>query len=166
MCDEFFLVNKRATQRKMTYIDTPLKLDIDSILVLKQKREMYVYCHNKLLKVYHVCLGFTPVGAKHLEGDGKTPEGRYYICDKNLQSEYHKSLGVSYPNEADKKYALAAHKPAGGNIKIHGLPNGEGQNKEAYIYEDWTWGCIALTDEEIDEVFAHTALKTSILILP
>ena len=165
-CDEFFLINKKEIRRKLTYPDTPLKQDIDSMVVRKEKREMYVYGHHKLLKVYHVCLGFTPVGAKHFEGDGKTPEGLYKISDKNVHSEYHKSLGISYPSAEDVKYARKAARPAGGNVKIHGLPNGEGQNKADYIYDDWTWGCIAVTDQEIDELFTHVQCQTSILILP
>ena len=127
---------------------------------------MEVYGNGQLLKVYHVCLGPQPIGPKHFRNDGKTPEGIYHIDSKNPKSLYHKALGVSYPSPEDTRYARAAGKPSGGDIKIHGLPNGEGDLAEEYSAQDWTLGCIALTDPEIDELYAHVAVGACVNILP
>ncbi|MCD6011294.1 MAG: hypothetical protein K0Q79_1156 [Flavipsychrobacter sp.] len=145
---------------------TILNKPIDSIVVIKHQRQMRVYNRGNLLKSYHVCLGFAPEGAKHFRNDGKTPEGIYHINGKNPHSHYHKALGVSYPAAKDREYARRYGKPTGGDIKIHGLPNGYGHLAEDYVKEDWTLGCIALTDEEIDEVYKYTAVGTIVNILP
>ena len=146
--------------------DTPLIKQVDSILVLKSKREMLVFNSKELLKVYHVSLGEIPVGPKHFEGDLKTPEGLYYINDKNPHSEAHKNLGISYPNDADRAYAKSRGKPTGGDVKIHGQLNGFGGDKTDYQGSDWTWGCIGVLDEEIDELFTHVPVGIPINILP
>jgi len=136
---------------------------IDSIVVYKSKREMQVYSGEELQKTYRVALGGQPVGAKEFEGDLKTPEGLYFINDRNPNSRYYKNLGVSYPNKDDIAYAKRHGKSAGGDIKIHGI--GPHINPLAHR-TDWTLGCIAVTDEEIDELY--TAVKTGarIMILP
>ncbi len=127
---------------------------------------MSVFHKGRLLKSYRVCLGPQPIGAKHFKGDGKTPEGLYYINGKNPGSHYHKALAVSYPSPGDMKYAAAHGLPAGGDIKIHGLPNGFGKDGQDDVKDDWTLGCIALTDEAIDEVYNHAAVGTRVNILP
>ena len=124
-----------------------VKKPIDSIVVIKHDRQMQVYNKGRLLKTYHICLGFAPQGAKHFRNDGKRPEGIYRIDGKNPNSHYHKSLGVSYPPAKDIEYARRHNRPTGGDIKIHGLPNGYGDLEADYVKEDWTLGCIALTDE-------------------
>ena len=108
--------------------ETPLPANavIDRLVVHKSKRTMSAYSKGKLLKTYPIALGKQPVGHKHFEGDGKTPEGKYRINDRNPNSAYHKNLGVSYPNDADKAYAAAQGKSPGGLIKIHGIKNGWG----------------------------------------
>lgn len=137
---------------------------IDSIVVVKSDRTLTVFSKSVKIKTYLIGLGKNPVGKKQFEGDFKTPEGLYFIDDKSARSKYHKNLSVSYPNEADIKYAAAQNKTAGGEIKIHGLPIGyEEKNYKRY---DWTWGCIALTNTEIDELYAHIKLGSPILILP
>lgn len=137
---------------------------IDSIVVEKAQHSMSVYDHGELLKTYRVALGSHPIGHKEREGDGKTPEGRYTIFSKTTQSRFHKNLGVSYPNAADIAHAKAGGYSPGGNIKIHGLQFGNvGRMHTLY---DWTAGCIAVTNEEIDELYEHVAVGTSILILP
>lgn len=138
---------------------------VDSIVIIKNKREMQLYSRQKLLKSYHVCLGPEPAGPKHFRNDGKTPEGIYYINGKNPNSHYHKCLGVSYPSAADIRYANSCGKPTGGDIKIHGLPNGKGHLAKEFVKEDWTLGCIALTDDEIDELYAHVAVGACVNIL-
>ena len=140
------------------------EMTIDSIVVEKTQRKMSVYSHGTLQKTYKVALGGDPIGHKQKEGDGRTPEGRYTINDKNPKSQYHKNLGVSYPNVADRARAKAAGYPPGGDIKIHGLE--AGMVGSAHTLYDWTEGCIAVTNEEIDELFAHVPTGTPILILP
>src|SRR5579872_2276647 len=139
---------------------------VDSIVVIKNLRQMQVFHHQKLLKTYHVCLGQEPTGPKHFRNDGKTPEGMYYINGKNPNSNYHKALGVSYPSAEDVSYASHFGKPTGGDIKIHGLPNIYKGAPDAIIKDDWTMGCIALNNEEIDELYAHVAVGIWVNILP
>lgn len=138
----------------------------DSIVVLKQKHEMCVYRNKELLKVYKVALGLEPTGAKQYEGDMRTPEGVYFINNKNEHSLYHKSLGISYPAAKDRVTAQKLGRRPGGDIKIHGLPNGQGYVGELHRLKDWTHGCIALTDQEIDELYSHVAVGTPVNILP
>ncbi|QIM65386.1 L,D-transpeptidase family protein [Frederiksenia canicola] len=126
---------------------------IDRLVVFKAKRQMWAYQGEQLIKVYPIALGFNPIGHKQFEGDGKTPEGIYRINERNPNSGYHKNLGVSYPNEADKAYAASQGKSPGGLIKIHGLRNGTGAIGKMHLLKDWTHGCIAVTDEEVDELY-------------
>lgn len=139
---------------------------IDSIVVVKHERKMYVYGRGRALKAYRISLGDAPEGHKHFRGDEKTPEGLYYIDGKNPNSICHKNLGISYPNDADRAYARRHGQPTGGDIKIHGLPNGQGYIGKGHLLDDWTNGCVAITDEEIDELYAHTRVGIPILILP
>ena len=150
------------------YPDEKLPLDakIDSILVYKSKRALLVYSKGKLLKTYTIALGTNPIGDKEFEGDKKTPEGVYYINDKNSNSGYHKNLGISYPNEKDIEEAKKIGKPVGGDIKIHGLRNKTGIISKFHRWFDWTLGCIALTDEEVDELYNSVPIGTKIEILP
>ena len=149
-------------------IETPLPEDavIDRLVVHQSKRTMSAYSQGKLLKTYPIALGKQPVGHKHFEGDGKTPEGKYRINDRNPNSAYHKNLGVSYPNETDKAYAAAQGKSPGGLIKIHGIKNGWGSIGKRHLQRDWTDGCIAVTDEEIDELYRSVKHNAEIEILP
>jgi hypothetical protein len=165
-CDAFFPAQKKVAVVNTRYPDTLLRQAVDSIVVMKKQREMSVYGRGKLLKTYHICLGFTPIGAKHFMGDGKTPEGRYKVNCKNPYSAYHKSLCISYPSKADIDYARKAGRPTGGDVMIHGLPNGRDVRKEDYVHDDWTWGCIALTNEEIDDLYLHIEGQPTILIMP
>ncbi|MNK61062.1 L,D-transpeptidase catalytic domain [compost metagenome] len=119
---------------------------IKRLVVYKSKRILLAYAYGELLKSYRISLGGQPVGAKEIEGDLKTPEGLYYINDKNQYSGYHKNLGVSYPNEKDIAHAKTLGKTAGGDIKIHGLRNGMGFIGKLQRCVDWTFGCMALTN--------------------
>ncbi|NCX94886.1 MAG: hypothetical protein EBX41_00505 [Chitinophagia bacterium] len=159
-CDSFLLVST------VSNTDTPLKNNIDKIVIYKQKRELWAYAEGMLLKKYRVSLGFTPVGAKHFEGDGKTPEGKYHVSMKKPQSLYHKALLVSYPNADDIKHAAEHSKRTGGDIEIHGSISNLASEQAEYEKIDWTAGCIALTNAHIDEIFAKTALNTAIEIYP
>jgi murein L,D-transpeptidase YafK len=144
----------------------PSHVSIDSIVVKKDKREMYVFQHHQLLKTYKIALGRQPMGHKQWQGDNRTPEGLYHIYNKNPHSSCHKNLGISYPNNTDRRAANKLGKSPGGDIKIHGLPNGQGYIGSLHTLKDWTYGCIAITDEEIDELFKHVSIGTPINILP
>ncbi|MGB2579238.1 murein L [Elusimicrobium simillimum] len=139
---------------------------IDKIEILKNERKMNVYSDGKLLKTYKVALGPNPVGHKQVKGDGKTPEGKYKVDGKNPGSLYHKNLGVSYPNDKDRAAAKKLGKSPGGDIKIHGIGKTYGYIGKAHAEVDWTLGCIAVTNEEIDEIYARTAVGTPIEIKP
>src|SRR5260370_31551908 len=122
-------------------------LSADLVLVSKKKREMLLLRGESVLRTYRVALGREPVGPKRQEGDGRTPEGRYIIDWRNAKSKYHLSLHISYPDAADVARAREAGVDPGGDIMIHGLP--DGVRREG----DWTQGCIAVTDEEMDEIW-------------
>lgn len=139
---------------------------IDYIKVEKSKRKLYAFQNGKLLKTYQISLGGQPVGHKQFEGDKKTPQGIYIINAKNANSGYHKNLGVSYPNTNDLYFAKKAGRSAGGDVKLHGLRNGLGFLGKFQRLHDWTAGCIALTNHEIDELYGATAIGTKIEILP
>ncbi|AFD09269.1 L,D-transpeptidase family protein [Solitalea canadensis] len=141
----------------------PEHVKIDRLLVLKSKRQLIAFSGNKRIKTYRICLGRNPIGAKEFEGDMKTPEGIYLIDGKNPNSRYYKNLGVSYPNNADRKRAKRLGKKTGGDIKIHGT--GGDINTPDPLY-DWTWGCIAVTNKEIDELYKHVETGIPIEIKP
>ncbi len=134
--------------------------EVTSIQVHKAERKMYLLHDNTILEQFDVSLGKTPVGPKQFEGDGKTPEGAYYISHKNPKSQYHLSLGVSYPNPAQVAFARANGKPPGGDIFIHGGP------PRPVSVRDWTAGCIAVTDKEIELIYSMVKPGTVIHILP
>lgn len=144
----------------------PAGTRIDQLVVEKKKRQMHAYAQGKLVKTYSVALGRQPTGHKQVQGDKKTPEGIYTINDKNPNSGYHKNLGVSYPNAKDRAYAARLGKSAGGDIKIHGMRNGLGFVGKWHRFINWTAGCIAVTDAEMDELYAAVKVGTSIEIRP
>lgn len=157
----FFLVAYYFFPQKK--LDTSKK--IDKIIVIKNKRELNVYSEKTLLKSYSVSLGAEPVGHKQFEGDNKTPQGIYTINDKNPNSGYHLNLGISYPNKEDIAYAKQHGKSPGGLIKIHGIKNAYGFIGKFHRWFDWTQGCIALTDKEIEELYYNVPIGTTIEIL-
>lgn len=148
------------------YPEERIKKDvvIDKILVLKAERQLLVYSHGTLIKSYTIALGRSPVGDKQFKGDNKTPEGIYRIHAKNPYSGWHKNLGISYPNATDRRQARLLGHSAGGDIKIHGLRNGRGFIGKFHRWKDWTYGCIALTNEEVDEIYSRTPIGTIIEI--
>lgn len=133
--------------------------EVTRILVYKESRRMYLMHDDRVLKAYDVGLGFTPAGHKQIEGDGRTPEGTYYIDRRNPNSRFYLSLGISYPNAADRAYAASIGKSPGGDIFIHGRPQ-PFQNG----VEDWTAGCIAVSDAEMREIYAMVKIRTPISI--
>ncbi len=144
----------------------PKNTTFDQLEVLKSERKLLAYSKGKVIRSYNISLGANPEGHKQYEGDNKTPEGTYTIHDKNPNSGYHKNLGVSYPNVQDKAAAKKLGKSPGGDIKIHGLRNGVGFIGRLHRFMDWTHGCLAVTDAEIDELYAHTPVGTPIEIKP
>lgn len=144
-------------------IDTSRK--IDKILVIKHKRKLMVFSNGDLIKTYKISLGKRPVGKKEFEGDKKTPEGLYFINDKSSDSDFHLNLGISYPNEADKKHAEKLNKNPGGQIKIHGLKIGLGFIGKFHRFFDWTLGCISVTNKEIEELYKNVPIGTEIEII-
>ena len=127
------------------------RLIADYLLVDKSERSLSVYSAGRRVKVYYgLRFGDAPMGHKRFEGDERTPEGRYTIDTRNPRSSYHLSLRISYPNAADRAYARQYGRSPGGDIFIHGQPNGYGGPAIAY---DWTDGCIALSNAEIEELW-------------
>jgi murein L,D-transpeptidase YafK len=124
-----------------------------------------VYDNGKMLKVYNISIGKRPVGAKEVQGDNKTPEGIYVINSKNPNSGYHKNLGISYPNEKDMANAKKQGRSPGGDIKIHGYRNGLALGNLNIKYR-WTYGCIALNNRDIDELYHMIKIGTTIEIIP
>ncbi len=144
----------------------PADTQIDKLVVYKSKRQLLAYSNGQLIKTYKISLGRQPIGDKEFEGDKKTPEGLYLINDKNPNSGYHKNLGISYPDKDDIEKANRLGKQTGGDVKIHGLRNKTGFISKFHRWFDWTLGCIALTDEEIDELYNAVKIGTQIEIKP
>ena len=144
----------------------PPDLAFDKHLLEKSKRRLTAFAGGKAVRVYLVALGQNPSGPKQTQGDKRTPEGSYSIDGKNAASAYHKNLGISYPNAADRARAKTLNKPPGGDIKIHGLAPEFADLGQAHRLTDWTHGCIAVTNEEIEELFARTAVGVPVEILP
>jgi murein L,D-transpeptidase YafK len=121
---------------------------------------------NKLLKTYRVSLGGDPTGTKQFEGDGKTPEGNYTIDRRNSDSSCHLALHISYPAASDVSRANAVGKSPGGDIMIHGLRNGFGWLGRWHRFRDWTAGCVAVTNAEMDELWRAVPEGTDVVIQP
>ena len=124
----------------------------DRIVVHKKSRMMELMHAGQVLKTYRIALGGNPVGPKMRQGDHRTTEGEYVIDNRNSGSQFHRSLHISYPNAEDKLRARKLGGHTGGDIFIHGLPNGYGFVGAAHRTRDWTDGCIAVTDQEIEEI--------------
>lgn len=139
---------------------------IDLILVEKASRVMSVFHKKTKLKTYKIALGFDPIGHKEQEGDGKTPEGVYFVSHKYPKSQFYLALQVSYPNAHDQKNAKKKGVSAGGEIMIHGLGKTFSWLGKLHINKDWTLGCIAVTNEEIKEIYDATSTGTKIEIRP
>ncbi|MFL6503826.1 MAG: murein L,D-transpeptidase family protein [Candidatus Udaeobacter sp.] len=139
---------------------------IDRIVVEKSARRLSVFRNADEIKSYRIAVGRSPLGAKHEEGDMKTPEGIYKIDGRNPQSSFHLALHISYPSDEDDKRAAARGVSAGFDIMIHGIQNGRGWIGAFHRWNDWTAGCIAITDEEMDELWRVTPDGTTIEIRP
>ncbi|HEY0214632.1 MAG TPA: L,D-transpeptidase family protein [Paenirhodobacter sp.] len=140
-----------------TYTGAP----VTQIQIYKAKRRMYLFSGDTVLREYEFGLGGNPIGPKRFEGDGKTPEGLYFIDRRNPNSSYHLSIGISYPNPQDRAYATQFNRKPGGDIFIHGRAG-----KDKGRGNDWTAGCIAVTDKEIEDIYAMVPTGTPIWIFP
>ena len=138
----------------------------DLVEVFKGRRHLVLKRDGRVLKEYRVALGFAPLQHKEREGDGRTPEGCYTIDARNPRSSFHLSLRVSYPDDKDKAHAAALDRPPGGDIYIHGLPNGWRKLRTRHPTEDWTSGCVAVTDVEIREIWSLVPTGARIVIHP
>jgi murein L,D-transpeptidase YafK len=145
----------------------------DHVVVNKAKREMLLLREGRVLRRegrvlrrYRIGLGQSPVGPKERQGDSRTPEGSYTISGRNPASAYHLALRISYPNAADVERARRAGEDPGGDIMIHGLPNNEPKGEKRRPMTDWTAGCIAVTDEEIEEIWRLVPDGTPVEIRP
>lgn len=138
----------------------------DRILLEKDARRLTLLRHNHVLKTYRVALGVSPVGQKEREGDGRTPEGIYQIDFRKPDSAFHRALHISYPDAQASTRAAAGGFSPGSDIMIHGLPNGLGAIGALHRLRDWTAGCIAVTDHEIDEIWDAVDDGTPVEIRP
>ena len=144
----------------------PAATTIDRIVVEKSARRLSIFRDGNQIKTYRIALGRNPVDAKREEGDMKTPEGIYKIDGRNPRSSFHLALHVSYPSEEDAERAAARGVSAGFDIMIHGIQNGRGWIGAFHRWNDWTAGCIAVTDEEIEELWRVTPDGATIEIRP
>jgi murein L,D-transpeptidase YafK len=144
----------------------PVAPRADTILVVKHERKLYLLHDNFPLRSYRIALGLSPTGAKEHEWDFRTPEGSYIVDFRREHSHYFKALHISYPSAADLKRSSALHRSAGGDIFIHGEPNRPTKPVSYYKTRDWTNGCIALSDEDLQELWDLTVGQTRVEIVP
>ncbi len=158
-----------TTAPPSTKLPTPPRLSnsiADRVLVEKNVRRLTLFRNNAPLKTYDIALGQQPEGPKQFEGDNKTPEGRYIIDSRKKNSSYHRALHISYPHPKDIAFAARQKRSAGGSIMIHGLPSGMGSLGPLHRLRDWTAGCIAVTNTEIEELWHAIPDGTPIEIRP
>jgi murein L,D-transpeptidase YafK len=136
----------------------------DRVVVKKAERRLYLMRGEHVLQSYAIALGFQPIGHKEREGDGRTPEGRYQLDRRQSRSRFHRALHVSYPSPVDRTRAARRGVPPGGLIMLHGQPNASAG--EPSRLEDWTHGCIAVSNAEIEDIWTRTVEGTPIEILP
>jgi murein L,D-transpeptidase YafK len=139
---------------------------IDKIIVYKSKRELSTYANGSLIKTFKISIGKNSIGKKEFKDDYKTPEGKYFISSKAPHPLYHKYLYVSYPNKSDLLNAKKLKKDVGGQILIHGLHKKYALLGNFHRFRDWTKGCMALTNNEIDDLYDAVNVKTPIEIYP
>lgn len=147
-------------------VPTSQPREADKVVVVKALREMRLIADGRVFRTYEVSLGREPKGDKLWEGDGRTPEGHYVLDFKNENSDFYRSIRVSYPNEQDWAEARAIGVHPGSNIMIHGLKPEFADVGKGHLREDWTEGCIAVTNREMDEIWSLVPVGTPIEIRP
>lgn len=145
---------------------SPQDSRVDHVLVIKKDRTLQLLSHGKAIKTYKVALGGDPIGPKARQGDHKTPEGVYVLDFRNAHSQFYKSIHISYPSLRDRAEARERGVSAGGDVFVHGLGKGYGWIGATYRLKDWTDGCVAVTNEEMDEIWRLVADGTPIEIRP
>jgi murein L,D-transpeptidase YafK len=138
----------------------------DRILILKSSHTLSLMRGNRTLQTYKVALGRDPVGPKTLRGDHKTPEGEYVVDSLKANSRFYRALHISYPNEADRERARNNGQDPGGDVEIHGIENGLGWIGGLHRTVDWTDGCIALTDPEMQQIWTSVGVGSPVEIRP
>ncbi|KAA8982969.1 L,D-transpeptidase family protein [Halospina sp. K52047b] len=138
----------------------------DRVLVIKSERRLYLIRDGKRIESFRVSLGQEPEGHKLFAGDNRTPEGQYTLDWRNPESDYYRSIHISYPNSEDRRKARAWGQDPGGNIMIHGLPNDADKWNFAFEGLDWTDGCIAVNNRAMDEIWRRVTVGTPIEIRP
>lgn len=144
----------------------PVGAHADSVVVSKKEHRLTLLSEGKLLKTYKVALGGDPIGPKTRQGDHKTPEGMYVLDRRNEHSRFYRSIHISYPSAKDMAVARKLGVSPGGDVYVHGLPNGFGWVGAGHRVKDWTDGCIAVTNEEMDEIWRAVPNGTPIEIKP
>lgn len=147
-------------------VEPAVAVKADRVLVWKAKRKLYLLRDGRVLHRYRVALGREPEGPKRREGDGRTPEGVYRLDWRNPDSRFHRSIHISYPNEDERTRAARRGIDPGGQIMLHGLPDKLEDFEEIHRRRDWTEGCIAVTNDEMDEIWALVEDGTVIEIRP
>lgn len=136
--------------------------DADLVVVMKSERELYLYRNGLIIGQYPIALGLNPIGTKQMRGDDKTPIGAYTLDWRNPNSDFHRSIHISYPDASDREHAAALGVPAGNNIMIHGQPDYDNRPRTG----DWTHGCIAVSNRAINQIWARVPDGTPIHIYP
>lgn len=144
----------------------PSDVRADLVVVRKADRRLDLYQSGRLLKSYAVSLGRQPSGHKERQGDGRTPEGEYRLDYRNAGSSFHKSIHISYPNVTDRTAAKSRGVDPGGLVMIHGIKNGLGWLGRLHLSIDWTDGCVAVTDREMDELWRAIPDGAKIVLKP
>jgi murein L,D-transpeptidase YafK len=139
---------------------------VDLVVVYKAERILQLKRAGRVLRTFPIALGREPTGPKLQEGDGRTPEGVYTLDWRNPDSQFYRAIHISYPRQGRSHHATRWGVSPGGHIMLHGLPNGVSAERVGHPRRDWTEGCIALTNEEIDEIWARVEDGTTIIIYP
>ena len=150
----------------VAYMPPVAPIAVDSLVVEKGLRQLSLFYRGELVRAYSIALGLTPTGDKERIGDNRTPEGLFHIDARNPQSRFHLSLHISYPDDIHRARAAALGVEPGGDIMLHGLPKGQEEAGRDHRKFDWTNGCIALTNEEIEEIWRAVPDGTPIEIKP
>ena len=142
------------------------ELRADKVVVIKSERKMFLFNKGQIIREYPISLGLNPIGHKRQRGDQRTPEGIYVLNQRNPESKFYKSILFSYPNDQDRRQAADKGVDPGGDLAIHGLPVSTKEEEWDYIERDWTDGCIAVTNDEMKEIWQLVHIGTPIEILP
>ncbi|HVC30650.1 MAG TPA: L,D-transpeptidase family protein [Steroidobacteraceae bacterium] len=155
-----------AAAPRLRLLPSPNLPYVDHVVVKKSQRRMYLMDGDKVVRSYRIALGLEPVGPKERDGDFRTPEGWYRLVRRNPRSEFFLSIQISYPNTADLRRARLHHWQPGGSIMIHGLPNHLKNSLSYYRHNDWTDGCVAVSDANMVEIWLLTRDGMPVDILP